>query len=49
MKRGVDGIMECLGCKWGALGANRCVGGEKGCRVSWVFGAEMGCFEVFGG
>ena len=34
--------MECFG-------ANRCVGDEKGCRsIMGVFGAQMGCFEVFG-
>ena len=49
-KRGVWGEKGCrryngvFRVQMGCFGANRCVGGEKGWRVSWVFGAEMGCF-----
>ena len=39
VKRGVVGVMGCLGC----FVANRCVGAYE------VFGVQIGCFEVFGG
>ena len=34
--------MECFG-------SNMCVGVKMGVGLSWVFGAQMGCFEEFGG
>ena len=45
VKRDVDGIIECLGCKLRALGRTGVLGVKRGAGYNGMFGAQMRCWS----